>query len=202
MKKINNRQKNRFGLRNKKNITRRAYYSQFVALFYIRNTNITLDRDAAEILRMLKELQNLNNKSRFIFSTHCSLSKHNQWQSILVRLSDTIKYIKLQFEYIRENIIKKDKTNSSVFWQQNKIYIDDLTENHEKLVQLGSQLLPEEERLSWKTAICSFYDEIFSLLIPLINICQLESDFVERYTLKSLTKSQWILLKISPKTTR
>jgi hypothetical protein len=199
MKKLNKHPKKRWELRNKKNSSGRTYYSQFVALFYIRNTTITLERDAKEILRMLKELQHLNNRSRLVFSTHCSLSKHNLWQSVLVDLSDNINNIRLQFEYILAHIIKKNKINSSVFWQQNQNYINDLEKNHEKLIRLADQLLPEEEKLSWKTSICNFYDEIFSLLIPLTNICRLESDFIEKYTPKIFNRITMDIIKNIPK---
>ena len=199
MKKLKKLPNNRLGIRNKKNILRRTYYSQFVALFYIRNTTITLERDVTEILRMLKELQHLNNRSRLIFSTHCSLSKHNLWQSVLDDLNDNIKYIKIQFEYLLENIIKKNKINSSVFWNQNKIYTAELEESHKKLIGLAAQILPEEERLSWKTTICNFYDEIFSLLIPLTTICRLESDFIEKHSLKIFNTISMDIIKDIPK---
>ncbi|UKB82077.1 hypothetical protein LF887_13785 [Chryseobacterium sp. MEBOG06] len=199
MKKLNKHPKNRFGLRNKKNISRKAYYSQFVSLFYIRNTNITLERDATEILRMLRELNSLNNNSRLVFSSHCSLSKHNLWQTVLQDGNDSIQYIKVQFEYILENIVKKNKINSYVFWQQNKTYMEDLKENNEKLILRASQILPQEEKLSWETNICSFYDEIFSLLVPLTNICRLESDFIEKYTPKTFNSITMDIIKNIPK---
>lgn len=191
--------KNRFGLRNKKNTSRKVYYSQFVSLFYIRNTNITLERDTKEVLRMLKELQILNNKSRLVFSTYCSLSQHNLWQSVLEDLSENIKNIRIQFEYIQENMIKKNKINSYIFWQQNKIYMNGLEGNHEKLIQIGNQILPKEERLSWKTTTCSFYDEILCLLTPLINICKVESDFIEKYTSKIFNDITADIIKDIPK---
>lgn len=199
MKKLTKHTKGKLGLRNKKNISRRAYYSQFVALFYFRNTNITLERDAKEILRMLKELQQLINKSRLIFSTYCSLSQHNLWQSVLEDLSGNIKYIRIQFEYILENIIKKNKINTSIFWQQNKTYMDELEVSHKKLIHLAIQVLPEKERLSWKATICNFYDEIFSLLIPLIGMCRLELDFIEKYSPKIFNQTAMDIIKDIPK---
>lgn len=199
MRKPNKHPKSRFQLRSKKNTSRRTYYSQFVSLFYIRNANVTLEKDATEILRMLKELQNLNNKSRLVFSTHCSLSKHNLWQSVLVNISDNIHYIKLQFEYMLGNIITKNKINLSIFWQQNKVYINDMEENHEKLIQLANHLLPEEERLSWKTSISTFHDEMFSLLIPLISICRLEADFIKKYTPKISNRITMDIIQNIPK---
>jgi hypothetical protein len=199
MKNLFKHPKNRFGLRNKKNISNRAYYSQFVALFYIRNTNINLRNNVIEILRMLKELQHLNNKSRLVFSTHCTLSKHNMWQFILANINENLGYVRLQFEYVKENIAKKNKINASIFWAQNKIYIESLTENHNNLLQLAVQILPEEERLSWKTTTCDFYDEIISLLIPLINICKQESEFVEKFTPKIFNKITLDIIKNIPK---
>lgn len=198
MKKLTKHPKSKLGLRNKKNISRRACYTQFISLFYIRNTSITLERDAREVIRMLRELQILNNKSRLVFSTHCSLCKHNIWQSVLVDINDNIQYIRLQFEYIAENILTKNKINSSIFWQQNKIYINALEGNHEKLIQIGNQILPKEEMLPWKTGICSFYDEILSLLTPLINICRLESDFIDKYTPKIFNKTTFDIIKNIP----
>lgn len=199
MKKLTKHPKSKLGLRNKKNISKRAYYSQFVALFYIRNANITLEKDATEILRMLKELQDLNNRSRLVFSTYCSLSQHNMWQSVLEDLTDNIKYIRMQFEYILENMIKKNKINSPIFWQQNKTYTDELEENHKKLIQVASRVLPEEERLSWKVTICHFYDEIFSLLIPLTSVCRLELDFIGKYSPKIFNQTVIDIIKDIPK---
>ncbi|MCW1962234.1 hypothetical protein [Chryseobacterium viscerum] len=199
MKKLTKHPKSKLGLRNKKNISRRAYYSQFVSLFYIRNTNITLERDTKEVLRMLKELQVLNNKSRLVFSTHCSLSQHNLWQSVLEDLSDDVKYIRIQFEYILENIIKKNKINSPIFWQQNNAYIDEWEENYKKLIQLATEILPEEERLSWKATICNFYDEIFSLLILLTRVCKLELGFLEKYSTKIFNKTAMDIMRDLPK---
>ncbi len=148
---------------------------------------------------MLRELQTINNKSRLVFSTHCSLSRHNLWQSVLFDLNDNIQHIRIQFEYILENIIKKNKINYSIFWLQNKIYINGLEDNHEKLIQIGNQILPREEMLSWTTTISSFYNEILSLLIPLINICRLESDFIEKYNPKIFNKITLDIIKNVPK---
>ncbi|WP_223599437.1 hypothetical protein [Chryseobacterium sp. GVT01B] len=199
MKKLTKHPKKRLGFRNKKNITRRAYYSQFVALFYIRNANITLERDATEILRMLKELQQLTNRSRLVFSTYCSLSQHNLWQSILEDMSENIKNMRMQFECILENIIKKNTINSPIFWQQNKVYTDEMEVSHKKIMQLAVQVLPEEERLSWKTTICNFYDEIFSLLIPLIGMCRLELDFIKKHSPKVFSQTAMDIIKDIPK---
>lgn len=198
MKKLIKHPKSKSGLRNKKNISRRAYYSQFTSLFYLRNTNITLERDAKEILRMLKELQQLINKSRLIFSTYCSLSQHNLWQSVLEDLSENIKNIRIQFEYILGNIIKKNKINSLIFWQQNKFYTDEMEVIHKKLILLTIQVLPEEERLSWKVNIYNFYDEIFSLLTPLIGMCRLELDFIEKYSPKTFNQNVMDIIKDIP----
>ncbi|MFZ4929368.1 hypothetical protein [Chryseobacterium sp. Mn2064] len=198
MKKLTKHPKSKLGIRNKKNISRRAYYSQFTSLFYLRNTNITLERDAKEILRMLKELQQLTNKSRLIFSTYCSLSQHNLWQSVLEGLSENIKNIRIQFEYILENMIKKNKINSIIFWKQNETYTNELAAHHKKLVQLAGQILPEEERLSWKASICNFYDEIFSLLTPLTRMCRLELDFIEKYSPKTFNQNVMDIIKDIP----
>jgi len=199
MKKLTKHPKKKLGLRNKKNASRRIYYSQFATLFYIRNTNITLERDATEILRMLKELQQLTNRSRLIFSTYCSLSQHNLWQSVLEDLSESIKNIRIQFEYILENIIKKNKINSPIFWQQNKFYTDEMEVIHKKLILLTIQILPEDERLSWKVNIYNFYDEIFSLLTPLIGMCRLELDFIEKYSPKTFNQTAMDIIQDIPK---
>ncbi|UCA61151.1 hypothetical protein KB553_06370 [Chryseobacterium rhizoplanae] len=199
MKKLTKYPKSKLRLRNKKNISRRSYYSQFVALFYMRNTNISLERDAKEMLRMLKELQQLTNRSRLIFSTYCSLSQHNLWQSVLENVSNNIKYIRIQFEYILGNIIKKNKINSMIFWQQNKTYTNELEAHHKKLIQLAGQILPQEERLSWKVTNCNFYDEIFSLLIPLTSVCKLELDFIEKYSPKIFNQTVMDIIKDIPK---
>ncbi|SIS71201.1 hypothetical protein SAMN05421786_1011170 [Chryseobacterium ureilyticum] len=133
------------------------------------------------------------------FSTYCSLSQHNLWQSVLEDLSDNIKNIRIQFEFILENIIKKNTINSLIFWQQNKLYTDEMEVSHKKITQLTIQVLPQEERLSWKTNIYNFYEEIFSLLIPLIGMCRLELDFIVKHSPKILSQSAMDIIKDIPK---
>ncbi len=60
------------------------------------------------------------------------------------------------------------------------------------------QILPEEERLSWKVNIYNFYDEIFSLLTPLIGMCRLELDIVEKYSPKTFNQNVMDIIKDIP----
>lgn len=199
MKKLTKDAKIKRGLRNKKNISRRSYYSQFTSLFYLRNANITLERDAKEILRMCKELQQLINKTRLVFSSNCRLSQHNLWQSILEDLCDHLKNIRIQFEYVLQNIIKKNKINTSIFCQQNEAYTDKMEVTHNKLTQLANEILPEKEKFSWNSNIYNFYHEIFSSLITLIGICKIELVFIEKYSSKIFSQTTTDIIKNIPK---
>ena len=83
--------------------------------------------------------------------------------------------------YLKKNIAEKNPLNSSVFWFQNQSYVDSITENYKSLEKIGLQILPEEEKLYWRTCICNTQDEIFSLIASLTNICKVELDFIEKY---------------------
>lgn len=154
---------------------------QFTALFYIRSTNAHLDKDLTEVLNSLKELENLNNRSGLIFKINLLPNTKNQWMTILTEINSSSALLKEQFIYLKKNIAEKNPLNSSVFWFQNQSYVDSITENYKSLEKIGLQILPEEEKLYWRTCICNAQDEIFSLIASLTNICKVELDFIEKY---------------------
>lgn len=186
MNSILNKRKNKFRLLNKKNNSSKNRHAEFAALIYIRNTNIALDKDLEEIFQIIKELQTLNKKSRLIFKTNCTLSQHILWELLINEINDNLNYIKLQLDYIKENTIKRNYFNYSFFWQQNKIYLGAVTDSYKKLKQLSNQILPKEERSTWKTNVSSIQDEFFHIMISFLNICNVELNFIKAHTPNNL----------------
>lgn len=180
--------KNKFRQLGKKNAISKIRHAEFVSLIYIRNTNIAMDKDLQEILRILKELQVLSRKSRMVFKTNCTLSQHILWEVLINKINDNINCIRLQIEYIKENTIKINHFNHSLFWKQNETFLNLLKESFEKIDELSSQILPQEERLTWKTNIGSNQEEFFYMMLPLLNICKIELDFIKTHTPANLKK--------------
>lgn len=188
MKHTLNKRKTKFRLLNKKNSLNKISHAEFASLLYIRNTNIALNKDLEEILRILKELQKINKKSRLVFKTNCTLTQHILWETIINEINQNLMYIKLQIEYIKENTIQANHFNFSLFWQQNKIFVKTIEDNYEKLELLGHQILPNEELLYWKANICNMYDEFFHILISLLNICKIELNFIKTHSPHNLSE--------------
>ncbi|MEA1851113.1 hypothetical protein U9K52_19540 [Chryseobacterium sp. MHB01] len=188
MKHTLNKRKTKFRLLNKKNSLNKISHTEFVSLLYIRNTNIALNKDLEEILRILKELQKSNKKSRLVFKTNCTLTKHILWETIINEIKQNLMYIKLQIEYIKENTIQANYFNYSLFWQQNKIFIKIIKENYAKLELLGNQILPKEVLQYWKTNIRNMHDEFFHLMISFLNICKMELNFIKIHSPHNLSE--------------
>lgn len=199
MKHLLDKRKTKFRLLNKKNDSSKIQHAEFVTLIYIRNTNIVLDKDMKEVLLILKELQKLNRKSRLIFKTNCSLSKHILWESLISEINDNLNYIKLQLDYIKENTIKINHFNYSLFWQQNKIFLDTIKDGYQKLEQLGTQILPKEERLIWNSNVNSIQDELFYMMISLLDICKIGLDFIKMSTPDNLKAIMQSVIENIPK---
>lgn len=198
MRNLLKRTRNRMGLRD--SIKNRILQdTQFTALFYIRSTNAHLDKDLTEILNSLKELENLNRRSGVVFKINLLPETNDQWMTVLTEISNSSTLLKEQFTYLKKNIAKKNTLNSTVFWLQNQSYITSIAENYKSLEKIGLQVLPEEEKLYWRTCICNTQDEIFSLIASLANICKVELDFIEKYILDTVdVTSQNIINSIPP----
>ncbi|WP_089859422.1 hypothetical protein [Chryseobacterium taeanense] len=188
MKHTINKRRIKFRLLNKKNSLNKISHTEFASLLYIRNTNIALNKDLEEILRILKELQKINKKSRLVFKTNCTLTQHILWETIINEINQNLMYIKLQIEYLKENTIQANHFNFSLFWQQNKIFVKTIEDNYEKLELLGHEILPNEELLYWRANICNMYDEFFHILISLLNIGKIELNFIKTHSPHNLSE--------------
>jgi len=155
--------------------------TQFAALFYIRNTNVNLDRDLTEVLASLQESEELNKRSSIMFKINLSSKENDKCLSILSEIKDETVFLKEQLLYLKDNIVEKNMLNSFIFWLQNEFHINNIAQNYKILRKLALQVLAEEEKLYWRTSICNTQDEIFSLIASLTGICKVELDFIEKY---------------------
>lgn len=195
------KRKNKFRFFNKKNTKTKIRHAEFAALIYIRNTNIAMDEDLKKILHILKEQQVLNKKSRLIFKTNCKLSQHVSWEVLINDINNNLNNIKLQIEYLKVNTIITDRFNHFLFWNQNRIFLYALNKSYQKLEVLSTNILPEEEILVWKTEVCSIQDELMYMMIPLLNICKIELDFIKTHTPLNLKKVMQNVIEDIPKIT-
>lgn len=194
-----NKRKYKFQLLSKKNATSKIRHAEFVALIYIRNTNIALDNDLQEILQILKKLQTLNKKSRLIFKTNCTLSQHILWEALINEINDNLNHIKQQVDYIKENTIKINHFNHYIFWQQNEVFLNSVKTYYKKIEELGHKILSAETKVIWKTNVGNSQDEFLSTMIPLLNICKIELNFIKMHTPDNLKTIMQDVVNTIPK---
>lgn len=193
------KRKSKFRVFHKKNSQTSIRHADFAALIYIRNTNIAMDKDLKEILQIISEQRVLNRKSRLIFKTNCKLSQHILWEGLINDVNDHLNNIKLQIEYLGENTIIIDRFNHLLFWNQNKTCLYGLKKSYQKLEKLGAKILPEAEISVWKKEVCSLQCELLNTMIPLLNICKIELDFIKTHTPLNLKKVMQNVIEDMPK---
>ncbi len=199
MKNLVSHSKSFLGLSNKNNAARKAHDTEFAALFYIRNITVELDKDLTDVLHILKGLESLNKKSRSLLETHCALNERLLWEEILDNLNNNLNHINQQFHYLKRNIINKINLNSSLFWEHNKSTVDCITDDYKKLKKVALQVLPQMEKMYFRSSISQVQEETLTAIISHISICKQQFDFIKQYTPKRMaSESMQNIIKSIP----
>lgn len=181
MENILNRYKQKLGLDQNKQSFSEIHNNKVTAFYYMADTTANLDKDLTKVIDSIEELEKLHKKSELIINMNIDTDENRQYESILKEINTSTSYLKQQFLYLKENIIKKDQFNNFLFWKYNLYIMNKIKLNHKILEQLGLRTLQNEEKLYWRTSICNMQDKVFSLIISLMSICKLEINFVEEY---------------------
>ncbi len=198
LKNLFNHSKNLLRMINKKQDQDKTSESYSVALFYIRNTSIELDKDLAEVLILLKGLENLNHKIRLIYVSNCSTSESMIWESVIERLNNLLSQISEQLTHLKVNNSTHCKLHSNLFWQQNEDLMDGLVEEYKNLEEIGFKVLPTKEKMYWRMNVCDVQNETCSALVSLITICKQQFNFIKQYTPNELNAITKTIFKNTP----
>ena len=134
------------------------------------------------MLHILKDLESLNKKTRLLFETHCALNERILWEEILENLKNNLSHISQQFHYLKGNIIKKINLNPSLFWEFNRSEINCIAEDYEKLKNTAFKILPQIEKMYFRSAISSVQEETLTVIAIHINMCKQQFDFITKNT--------------------
>jgi len=184
IKNLFNRSKSFLGLTDDEEFNGQADDSQFAALFFIRNINVELAKDLADIVLLLKDLEDLNKKVRSVFTSTVSGSKVDLWEAVLDCMKDHVLHLSLQISYLKDNISKNSQLNDSIFWNYNQYVLKGIKDECYRLAELGLEILPESERMYWRTNVCEVQTETIAAIELRINICKQQFDFIKKFTPK------------------
>ena len=184
--------------RNKKKSASKTAESHFAALFYIRNTNIELEKDLDIVLKMVKDLEQCSGKIREILSAASRKTKNIDWEVLVDNVNEHLNEIREQLIYLKENRVKNTTLNASLFWQQMGNLIKDITTAHEKLEDIGFEILPEQEKKYWKLGICDVQNETFQSAVSRITMCRQQFEFIKKYTPNEINMIMKTIIENTP----
>lgn len=189
--------KNYLGQNKNKSASKTAE-SHFAALFYIRNTNIELEKDLDIVLKMVKDLEQCSGKIREILSAASRKTKNIDWEVLVDNVNEHLNEIREQLIYLKENRVKNTTLNASLFWQQMGNLIKDITTAHEKLEDIGFEILPEQEKKYWKLGICDLQNETFQSAVSRITMCRQQFEFIKKYTPNEINMIMKTIIENTP----
>lgn len=186
IKNLFNRSKNFLRPTEKKESDGQTDDSQFAALFFIRNINVELEKDLADIVLLLKDLENLNQKVRSVFSSTICRSKVDLWESVLNCMKDYVMHLSLQISYLKDNISKKAPLNDPLFWEYNQQVLKEIKDQCHHLATLGLEILPASEKMYWRVNVCEIQTETIAVIELRISMCKQQFDFIKKFTPKEI----------------
>ena len=172
--------------------------SDFAALFYIRNTNIELDKDLAVVLKMVIDLEHCCTKIRLLLNAASPNKENMHWETLVEDISDHLSEIGAQLKYLKDNMLQNTTLNASLFWQQTENLIEDLTSAYQKLEVIGFEILPEEQKKYWKLGICDVQNETFQSAVSRIVMCRQQFDFIKKFTPHVENKRMQTIIRDTP----
>lgn len=162
------------------------HHSQLRALLSIRNFNKILDQHYEQMMRIEKNLYELNTNALSIIKAHSTSESLNEWKSILKENNMTISCINSILKSAKEMVVKKEILNSSALWKDFENHLNKLKETYKSLENTGFEILPENEHKHWEKDICIFDETILPLIVVHAETCKAELELIEKYSPEEL----------------
>ena len=162
--------------------SRNVHDSYFAALFYVKNTSAELKKEVEEVLLILENLEDLNQKASSIFQNIAAVNQLKSCELFVNRIDDQLIQIMKQFIYLQDNMHSKSKIDDSLFWQQIDDCLNIITSQVTNLQKIGIDHLSNQDRKYWIDSVHHLQVVNLTVLASRISICRQQFDFSAQRT--------------------
>lgn len=176
----------------------KAYNSGIQALLSIRNFSQVLEKDYVQLIRMEKELDEMNKHALAEIETHAPAELQESWNTILTEVNANVFGLNTVLHTAGESVSKKKQADSAMVWEQFNLHIEALKKGYTQLKDTGVQILPETEHLRWNNEVFNLEASAFPKVVAHAELCRLKLQMLDKYTPEELTSINQMILNHLP----
>ena len=178
---------------------KRKYNSGLRALLTIRNFSDVLEKHYARLIQIEGDITELNNKTKATVETLCTPDLFLKWKATLKEFNDSMLCVNEVINSFREKITIRDRSDTSALWVAFDGQLDQLKKNYKTLELMGSEILPDNERINWVNDTRKYENILIPSLISYTESCRVELRMIEKYTPEEMNKINQLILDKIPK---
>lgn len=176
----------------------KTYNSGIQALLSIRNFSQVLEKDYVQMIKLEKELDQMNKHALAIIKTHAPIELQQNWIAILTVVNANVIGLNTVLHTAGERESKSTVADSAVLWQQFNLHLEALKKGYINLQKIGVQILPETEHLLWNNEVFNLEASAFPNVVAHAELCRLKLQMLEKYTPAELTSINKMILDHIP----
>lgn len=175
-----------------------AYNSGIIALLSIRNFSQVLESDYVLLIKIEKDLVQMNRRALAVIETHAPAESQDNWKAILAAVSANVIGINTVLYTVGERLSKKTVADSADLWEQFNFHLEALKKEYAQLKDSGVLILPETEHLKWNNEVFNVEGSALQLVVSHAELCRLKLQMLEKYTPEELTSINKMILDHIP----
>jgi hypothetical protein len=160
----------------------KAYNSGLRALMSIRNFSSELAKDYAQLIKMEKQLDQMNGNATLVVEEYGDAKGKEMWKNGLVAIQLDVVSVNQLLTKAGERASNKTAGDSVELWSRFDEHLSHLKEAYSKLSDAAIAVLPESEHLHWNKEVFNLPDSVLPLLVAHVELCKLKLLLLEKYT--------------------
>ena len=168
------------------------------ALLSIKSFGTTLQKDYERLLKIEKDLEEINKTGLLIIEAHTEPEAGESWKLTAAATNIAVTGIKDILNTAKENIEKKETTDYAAIWQQLGLQVKQLNEASKNSISTGYKLLPETQFVKWENEFAHVEKQLVQSLVDHVDSCRILLQMIERYSPDELNKITKIIVDQVP----
>lgn len=168
------------------------------ALLSIKNFGTALTKDYDRLLRIEKELEELNSTGLSFIKTNTEPEAAESWKLTATAAGKAVTGIKDTLNKAKEQIEKKETAGFAELWLQLGVQVTQLKEAAKNSISTGYKLLPETEFINWENKFARAEELLVNSLVDHVDSCRVLLQMIERYSPDELNKITKIIVDQVP----
>jgi len=177
----------------------KSYNSGLRALLSMRDVSLAMEKHYAQINRIEKNMESLEEKALSEFEGHCSTESFEKIKNASIEVKDSVSAVTQALYLLKVKIVEKNRSDSTELWSRFDLQLERLKTAINALKGLCIAELTETVQMQWEGKIGKFETALLTSIVSYARSCRVEMQMLERYTSEEMDMIAQIVFSKIPK---